>query len=138
MLVVPLVLGRDDGIAQVFGHMLGIDHAAEGLAAPGEDLAVTVKHRDRSARAGIDQVSYGGKLLVEVERGPKDDQRQHGRDAPADTPDDAPDQRAQPKDHGNDQPVLAGRGLARGGLAGRWCAAATLAAAALAVTAATA
>ena len=56
------VLGRDDGVFQMRADRAGGDDAAEGLAPPGENLAVAVHHGDGPLRAVIQQVGEGGKV----------------------------------------------------------------------------
>ena len=119
MPVEPLVLGRDHGVVQIGRHGVGGDLAAEGLAPPGEDLAVAVQHGDRSARATVEQVGHRRQLRVEVQ-----DDRRQGSAPPiaATAPGDAPDHPPDRKDKPHDQPMLppwpAGRVAARSAFGG--------------------
>jgi hypothetical protein len=49
------VFGRNDCVMEKWTHLARIDHAAELLATPRKDLAVSVQKRDRPARATVNK-----------------------------------------------------------------------------------
>jgi hypothetical protein len=89
--VEPLVLRGDDGVAQVGRDARRIDMAAEGLAAPGKDLALAVEQRHRPPRPSVEQGVKLWQLRVEIPGRPRDDERQRHGTPPGDAPQDAPD-----------------------------------------------
>jgi hypothetical protein len=87
MPVKAFVLGRDHRIAQIGRDIVRGDIAAKGLAAPGKDLTLVVKQRDRAARAAVQQIGDRWQLAVEIEDDTADDHRGRQPDAPENRPD---------------------------------------------------
>jgi hypothetical protein len=90
------ILGRDDGVLQMRRDGVGGDRAAKAFAAPGEDIAIGIEHRDRSARAPVQEVGRVGQAGIEVERRGREDERDDGDHAPGHAPDHPPDKREEP------------------------------------------
>jgi hypothetical protein len=92
MAIEPLVLRRHDRVDQMRAGRVGVDHAAELVAAPGEDVAVPVEHGDRPARPGVERLGHIGKLDVVVARRDREDQRHGNPAAPGQAPEKTQDE----------------------------------------------
>ena len=92
MVVKAFVFGRDDGVFQVRGYSIRRDHPAELVTAPSEDLAVSIKQRDRPAGATIDQFFNRGKSGQVIPDSRRYEQSDNHRQAPADAPDHQPNE----------------------------------------------
>jgi hypothetical protein len=91
MAVEPAILRRDDRVDEMRAGRVGIDHAAELVAAPGKDVAVPVEHGDGPARACVERLGHIGKLDVVVARREGEDQRHSNPAAPGHAPEKAQD-----------------------------------------------
>ena len=98
MAVEAPVLGRHHGVDEMRTGRVGVDHAAELVAAPGKDVAVPVEHRHRAARAGVDGGRDLGKLRVVITGRHRDDQDDGDTASPCQAPEDAQDEAERRRD----------------------------------------
>ena len=82
VVVKPFVFGGDDGVQQIGRDAVGSGLTRIAFAAPGENRASVVQHRDRPARPTVQKVVHRRQLNVIEQHGASEDRRTYGGHSP--------------------------------------------------------